>query len=97
MKTYIILFKYAGEWHIDMFHSEELDPACDKTKLWIEEAVRLAIQRQGLAKDDSVSAFEASVRELVYGKCEDRDAAFIGMRNPIDAVKVVKIQKNECR
>lgn len=69
MKWYVLLFKYAGEWHMDVsIRDEGLDETPEGLNTWLREATRFAVERLNLRKPgcdiiDESQAFELTCYE----------------------------------
>lgn len=75
MRHFVILFKYAGKWHKDVFLCENVDRDEKDIRLWLTEATRFAIERQGLREDgfntiEESQMFEIIVRDKTDGSGE---------------------------
>jgi len=92
MKWLTLLFKYAGKWHMDVFIRDACENDSKKTiRMWLLEATKLSIERQGLREKDCDVVAESMAFELFCMEKPDGSGA-VGIRQiPIVAVSQISL------
>ena len=93
MFYYVLLFKYAGKWHMDCFEREtryNREKAPDRR--WLEEAVNLSVEKHRLSVEASKAIAEANLFPLTL-KVKDGDNAEVILSScAIDAISDIPIR-----
>lgn len=86
MKWYVLKFKYAGEWHMNVVKDPNGDSkSIEEFRSWLIDATRFSIDQLGIKDDRFPNVEEANANELKLVKNGDPTYAEL-VSEPIDAV-----------
>ena len=92
MKHFVILFKYAGQWHTSVFiRQDEDDTSDDAVRQWLIEATRSSVDYQRLRKNGVNMVSETQAFEIRSKNRPDGSGEVMLIPVPIDAVEGVQL------